>query len=42
MKQGPVNPNHIKFSDKKEAQNYVISAKSEPKVQRALKTNPII
>lgn len=42
MKQGPVNLNHTKFSDKKGAQNDVVSGKSEPKVKSALKTNTIL
>lgn len=33
MKQGPMNLNHTKFSGKKGAQNDVINAKSDPKVQ---------
>lgn len=42
MKHSPVNLNDKKFSDKKGAQNDVISAKSEPKVQSALKTDTIL
>lgn len=42
MKHGPVNLNDKKFSDKKGAQNDVISAKSESKVQSALKTDTIL
>lgn len=42
MKQGPANLIHTKLSDKKGEQINVISAKSEPKVQRALKTSTIL
>lgn len=42
MKRGLVNLNHTKLSDKKRAQNDVLSVKKEPKVQSALKTNTIV
>lgn len=42
MKKRPVNLHHTKFLDKKRAQNDVISAKPEPKVQSVLKTNTVL